>query len=146
MAKQTFAADIAKYGAKVMRNMKAVAGAAIQDVVEPIQTEAQLGRVRGGSPDQGHLPIGNTNDLQNSLVTSINGADAGTGASSYSVGIAGFEVGDVLRFNWNVEYSLAMELGFSAADGTQLFEGYHFVGLNAAKFSDHFDRRAKEIG
>lgn len=146
MAKQTFAADLSKWTERAKLNMKRVAADAIQDVVEPIQTEAQLGRTRGGSPAQGHLPIGHTNDLQNSLVTRINGSDAATGQASYSVGLAQAEIGDYLQFDWSVEYSLAMELGFSSPDGTQLFEGYHFVGINAAKFSEHVERRAKEHG
>lgn len=146
MAKQTFAADISSWCGDTARHMRADTFGAIQDVVEPIQTEAQLGRTRGGSPAQGHLPIGHTNDLQNSLVTRINGGDVATGDASYSVGLAQAEIGDYLQFDWAIEYSLAMELGFSSPDGTQLFEGYHFVGINAAKFSEYVERRAKEHG
>ena len=45
-----------------------------------------------------------------------------------------------MRFTWTQAYALRMELGFKS------FPGWHFVGHNAAQWSDIVERKAKLIG
>jgi len=136
------AVDVAK------ADLKYVATAAIQDVVEAAQT-TQLGVTRGADGfEEGKIPVGLTSDLVNSLVSSVNGSPAGEGESSYDAAILGFEVGDTLSFAWTMEYAMRIEHGFTGTDAlgrSYNQAGRHFVGANAARFPEFVENRAAEV-
>lgn len=148
MAPKTFAASLDQFAVRTAAKMKWVAEQAIQDVVEAAQTP-QVGITVGATSfEEGKIPIGKTGDLQNSLVSGRNGSEAGMGASSYEVAIAGYELGDTLQFAWTMEYAMRIELGFNGTDSlgrTYNQAGRHFVGKNAEEFSTFVAKRAAEV-
>lgn len=145
MGKYAQAAKVCAQARKA--DLKYIAGAAIQDVVEAAQT-TQLGMSRGAeSFEEGKIPVDSA-DLVNSLVSSINGGAGSAGAGSYASVIATFEVGDVMRFEWPMEYALRIEYGFEGTDSlgrTYNVPGRHFVGANIARFSEFVEKRAAEV-
>ena len=136
MAK-TFTADLKRFQTLTAEKMTKVAKDSVQDVLEGAQTTAR-GISVGGTLIPGRIPVA-SGDLVNSLRSEVGGAGT-TGAASYITAIAGFELGEVMRFTWDQSYALAIELGFKTYPGAQ------FVGLNAAQFSSHVERNARLIG
>lgn len=131
---KTFTAQIEAFRDLTLKNMRYVAASAIQDVLEAAQTP-QLAMAQGAtSVEPGKIPV-DTSTLINSLAV-----DGGaTGADAYQVAIAGFEIGDTMRFAWTAPYAMRIEVGW----GT--YAGAHFVGVNAARFSEFVDNRVAEV-
>lgn len=142
MAK-SFTAQLDDIVNMTLRDMRYVASESIQDVVEAAQTPQDSVKVTGGSFEEGKIPV-DSGDLQKSL--SVDGGAAREDA--YSVAIAGYELGDNMRFAWTSEYALRIEAGFTGTDSlgrTYNVPGRHFVGLNAAKFPEFVKARAAEV-
>lgn len=130
---QSFKAQVEEFARLTKKNMRYVASEAIQDVMEAAQTP-QRGVTKGASGfEVGKIPVAEA-DLINSLTS-----EGATGADSYTVAIAGFEIGDVLRFEWTAKHAMAMEAG------TSKVAGRHFVGANARRFSEFVERRVAEV-
>jgi hypothetical protein len=137
-----FSADIRAFRNLTGRRALSATVDAIQDVLEGAQTPQQSVKLTGGSFEVGKIPV-DTSELINSL--EVGGA---VGPDSYVLALAGMELGDYLHFTWTAPHALPMELGYTKTlkDGTQLnVPGRHFVGTNAAKFSEFFARRASEV-
>lgn len=146
MAK-SFAADVAKFAKLTKQNLRYVAVNAIQDVVEAAQTPQPSVKRTGGSFEVGKIPV-DTSELINSLVSGIGAAGGAAGPDSYVVALAGFELGDYMRFNWTAPYALRIEAGFTGTDalGRQYNQaGRHFVGANAARFSEFVMKYAQQV-
>lgn len=138
MAAKTFTAQLEAFRDLTKKNIKYVATAAIQDVLEAAQTP-QLGMTKGAASfEVGKIPVAES-ELINSLTS-----EGSTGPDSYVATIAGMSIGDYLRFSWTAPYAMAMEMGFTAKNGRQI-PGRFFVGANAAKFSEFVDARVKEV-
>lgn len=142
MAK-SFTAQIRNFAKLSKRNMRYVAAASIQDVVEAAQTP-QVGISKGATSFvEGKIPVAE-GDLINSL--SVDGGSPG--AESYVTAIAGFDIGDTMHFAWTEPYAMRIEAGFTGVDslGREYNQaGRHFVGANAARFSDFVKDRVKEV-
>lgn len=141
MAK-SFKAQLDDFAKLTARNMRYVASEAIQDVMEAAQTP-QLGMSKGATSfEVGKIPVAES-DLINSLTS-----EGITGADSYTVAIAGFEIGDVMEFAWTEPYAARIEYGFTGTDklGREYdVPGRHFVGENAAKFPEFVQARIAEV-
>lgn len=135
---KSFTADVKKFAELTKKNMRYVATAAIQDVVEAAQTPQQSVEQTGGSFEIGKIPVRDA-DLINSLASGINGAFGPESADSYVVTIAGYEIGDSMKFAWTAGHALPIEAG------TSKIAGRHFVGFNAAQFSDFVNSRTNEV-
>ena len=133
MAGKSFSAQLADFEQMTVRNLKYVASESIQDVVEAAQTP-QRGIGQGATGFvEGKIPVDNS-ELINSLTS-----EGVKGADSYTVAIAGYEVGDVMSFAWTAPHALAVEAG------TSKMPGRHFVGANARRFPAFVEARAKEV-
>ena len=146
MAK-SFVAQIEAFKGRTLKNMLYVAVNAIQDVMAAAQTpQPGVGRT-GGTFIEGRIPVVSS-DLINSL-TSGKGTSGGTkGALSYTTALAGMELGDRLTFAWTSPYALRIEAGFVGTDSlgrTYNQAGRHFVGKNAARFSEFVAARSREV-
>lgn len=145
---QRFAADISKFRNLTAQKMKAVAINSVQDVLGGAQTTAR-GVSVGGTLIEGRIPVA-SGDLVNSLSSSVGAVGTGSkGSASYVVALAGYELGDIMRFEWTMEYALRIELGYVGTDSAgRTFNqpGWHFVGYNAAQFSEHVDKNARLVG
>lgn len=123
---RTFAADLKQFRNLTRERMVKVVKDSVQDVLQDAQTTA-LGITRGGTLQVGKLPV-DTGQLANSLVSTPNG---GAGSASYVTTVAGYQLGETMRFVWDTEYAMAVEMG------TSTFSGWHFVGANAAKWQEY---------
>ncbi len=142
MAGKSFTAQLAEFEKLTTQNLKYVASESVQDVLEAAQTP-QRGISKGATSFvEGKIPVA-VSDLINSL-TSV-----GTeGAESYTVAIAGYEIGDSMEFAWTAPHAMRMEMGFTGTDslGREYNqEGRHFVGVNARRFPEFVEKRAKEV-
>lgn len=140
---KSFSASIKGFRDLTVRNMRYVAAESIQDVLEAAQTP-QLGMSKGATSFvEGKIPVADA-DLINSL-----SVDGGTpNKESYVTAIAGYELGDNMQFAWTSEYAYRIELGFTGSDalGRQYnVPGRHFVGKNAARFSEFVAARVAEV-
>lgn len=88
-------ADVDMFIGKTLDQMARVAKASIQDTLTMAQTPVAKG---------GDMPV-DTGALRNSLVSQILGGQSSKGADSFMVTLAGFEIGDVARFEWTAEYA-----------------------------------------
>lgn len=125
------------------RNMRYVAAESIQDVVEAAQTPQPSVKRTGGTFIEGKIPVDEA-DLINSL--SVDGG--ATDKDAYSVAIAGYQIGDNMRFAWTSEYALRIEAGFTGEDSlgrSYNVPGRHFVGKNAARFPEFVKKRVAEV-
>lgn len=137
MAKK-FTAQISEFLELTERNKRYVARQAIQDVLERAQTTQPSVKQTGGTFQRGKIPV-DTGDLVNSQTV------AGTsGSDAYTVAIAGYEVGDSLRFAWTAQHALPMELGFTAENGTEV-PGRFFVTDAVAEFEAFVKARVDEV-
>lgn len=131
---QSFLAQLKNIRDMKVRDMRYVAAQSIQDVVEAAQT-TQQGITQGATSfEEGKVPVGLTADLVDSLTS-----DGVQGADSYAVAIAGFEIGDVMHFEWTSDHAIPIEMG------TSKIEGRHFVGANAKRFSEFVKDREAEV-
>ncbi|VDS08874.1 hypothetical protein PARHAE_02059 [Paracoccus haematequi] len=141
MAK-TFTASLAGLCDQAKGNMRHIMRESVQDVLEAAQTPQPKAAIRGGPPEQGKIPV-DTSELINSLTV-----DGAQGADAYVVKIAGMELGDVMEFAWTADHAARIEYGFVGTDslGREYEqEGAHFVGANAARFSEFVEKRAAEV-
>jgi len=129
---KSFTAQLKDIEKMTVKNMRYVAAEAIQDVMEAAMTP-QRGVTKGGTYEQGKIPVAEA-ELINSLTS-----DGIKGADSYTVAIAGFDVGDTMQFAWTAPHAMAVEVG------TSKMQGRHFVGQNARKFPEFVAKRAKEV-
>ena len=135
---KTFRAQVEDFANLTKQNMRYVAASAIQDVMEAAQTPQPSVKRTGGTFEIGKIPV-DTSELINSLTSSVDGAFGAASADSYTVAIAGFEIGDSMQFAWTAPHALAIEAG------TSKIAGRHFVGQNAAMFSQFVDQRVREV-
>lgn len=144
MAPKSFTAQLSDIADLIESDMLYVAKSAISDVVTAAQT-TQIGITQGATGFvEGRIPVGLTAELVNSLTV-----DGATGPESYTVAIAGMQLGDVKRFAWTAPHAMRMEAGFTGTDSlgrSYNQEGRHFVGANAARFSEFVDNRRREVG
>ncbi|NBW14207.1 MAG: hypothetical protein EBR82_40030 [Caulobacteraceae bacterium] len=140
---QTFTASVAGIVERTEAKLRYVAMMAIQDVVEAAQTPQPSVKRTRGRFEVGKIPV-DTSELIQSLTATINGGATQRGQLSYTTVISGFALGDTLTFTWNAAHALPMELGFTARNGRQV-PGRHFVGTNAAKFSEFVAQRVREV-
>lgn len=146
MAKQTFAANIRKHADLTKKQMRRVAIDSFQDVMEGCMTSAR-GITAGGTLIEGRIPVVSS-DLINSLVSSLNGGISSTGPDSYVTTLSGLKLGDSAQFAWTVEYARRVEAGFTGTDEegrTYQQDGWHFVGKNAARFSQIVDANVQKL-
>lgn len=139
-----FVADLREYRDLTVAQMKAVFVDAVTDVLQAAQTSAQ-GITAGGVLIEGRIPVVSS-DLINSLTSGLNGADGTAGAGSYALALAGLEIGDVARFEWTMAYALRIEHGFTGTDelGREYNQpGWQFVGINAARWPEYVEMRAR---
>lgn len=139
---KSFTAQMQDFEDLCLQGMKYVAVESIQDVMEAAQTP-QVGMTRGNpSFVEGKIPVGITSELINSLTSEGN-----QGPASYQVALAGFDIGDYLEFKWTAPHAMRMEVGFVGEDklGRKYnMPGRHFVGKNAARFSEFVYKHAME--
>ena len=139
-----FVADLRKYRDMTVAQMRWVFVNAVFDVLEGAQTSAQ-GITAGGVLIEGRIPVV-SGDLIKSLTASLNGGGGAEGENSYAVVLAGMEIGDVARFEWTTAYALRIEHGFTGTDelGREYNQpGWQFVGINAARWPEYIEARAR---
>ncbi|OAN71092.1 hypothetical protein A8B82_21090 [Sulfitobacter sp. EhC04] len=140
---KTFTAQLKDIRDLTVGGMEYVMRQSISDVLVGAQT-TQIGITQGATSFvEGAIPVGLTAELVNSLTV-----DGSEGADSYVVKIADMEIGDTMSFAWVAPYAHRIEAGFIGTDElgrTYNVPGRHFVGKNAAKFSDHVEARAAEV-
>ena len=139
---KSFTAQIEDFKNLTMRNLKYVMQHSISDVLIAAQT-TQIGIGQGATSFvEGKIPV-DKSILVNSLTV-----DGASGPDSYTVAIANMEPGDVKRFAWTAPYAHRIEVGFTGDDSlgrTYNVPGRHFVGVNAAKFSEFVKERVAEV-
>ena len=142
MARYNFA-NLGDWADATEAKMKYVMKSSITDVLVAAQT-TQIGITQGATSFvEGKIPVGDTAELVNSLTV-----DGATGPDAYVVAIAGMQIGDYKRFGWTALYAHRIEVGFVGTDSlgrTYNQAGRHFVGANAAKFSDFVTNRIAEV-
>jgi hypothetical protein len=111
MSNKVFLADVDVFIGKTLDQMTRVARQSIDDVVAIAQTPVAKG---------GNMPV-DTGALRNSLVSQIIGGSSNEGADSYMVTIAGFEIGDIARFEWSASYARARHYMVGVGQGGGLW-------------------------
>jgi len=133
MARYNFA-DLGAWADATEAKMNFVMKSSISDVLVAAQT-TQIGITQGATSFvEGKIPVGDTAELVNSLTV-----DGATGPDAYVVAIAGMQIGDYKRFGWTAPHAMHVEVG------TSKMAGRHFVGKNAAKFSEFVAARVAEV-
>jgi hypothetical protein len=105
MAK-SFSAQIQQFRDKVDKRLTFVLQHSFEQVMEIAQTTKGAG---------GNLPF-EWGFLRGSLVSYVNGSQAGKGEDSYTVAIQGVEWGDEVSSFWTVAYARRMNYGFTGTD------------------------------
>lgn len=136
MAK-TFTADLKRFRDLSVEKMERIVRNSVQDVLQGAQTTAR-GVSVGGTLQPGKIPVA-SGDLVNSLVSSVASGGESVGAASYVVAISGYEIGAPMRFAWTMDYAIHVEMGFKS------FPGWHFLGLNAARWPDYVEANARLV-
>jgi len=135
---KSFEAQLKDFATMTEANLNYVMKSSITDVLVAAQT-TQIGIGQGATSFvEGKIPV-DTAELVNSLT--VDGAE---GPESYVVAIAGMRIGDVKRFAWTADHALPMEVGWTTSRGT-VVPGRHFVGKNAARFSQFVAKYAREV-
>lgn len=112
----SFTAQIKAFTERSKEKIEAVVKQSAQEVFSIAQTPIAQG---------GRMPK-DTGFLQGSLVSEINGAVVGEGTDSYTLAIAGMEIGDVVFAGWTAKYARHQEYGAQGRAG-------NFFMLNAAQ-------------
>jgi hypothetical protein len=139
---KTFAAQVSAQVAQSEKKLEYIAKNAIQDVVQAAQTSQPSASRTGGTFIEGKIPV-LSGDLRNSLISG-----GISGPESYALAIAGFEIGEELKFSWTAPHALRIELGFKGTDAlgrTYNQAGRHFVSANADRFPTFVEARASEV-
>lgn len=111
-----FTAQIVAFAEDAKRKMELVVKQSAQDVGDIAQTPVAKG---------GNMPV-DTGFLRNSLVAGLNGSTSLSGPDSYTLAIAGAELGDSIFFGWTANYARFVEYGTQGRAG-------RFFMLNAAQ-------------
>lgn len=146
MGNRKFIADLNKYRDLTVAQMRWVFVNAAIDVLADAQTSA-TGITAGGVLIEGRIPVV-SKDLISSLTSGLNGGGGATGAESYSLALAGLEIGDTAQFEWTMEYALRVHEGFTGTDslGRQFNQpGWQWVAVNAAKWPQKVEARSRQI-
>jgi len=142
MARYNFA-DLGAWADATEAKMNYVMKSSISDVLVAAQT-TQIGITQGATSFvEGKIPVGDTAELVNSLTV-----DNAEGPDAYVVAIAGMQIGDYKRFGWTADHAHRIEVGFVGTDSlgrTYNQAGRHFIGVNAAKFSEFVAKRVAEV-
>ncbi|CAB4137321.1 hypothetical protein UFOVP317_27 [uncultured Caudovirales phage] len=125
-----FIADVERFGRLTVEKMLRVAKQSTDDVVREAQTPVAKG---------GNMPV-DTGVLRNSLVTEVNGVEAGVGADSFVLGIAQLQLGDVLTVAWTADYAIPRHYMVGVGQGGGLWRD-----KAAAKWSGIVDKNARAI-
>lgn len=115
----TFTAQVKVFTDRAKEKMETVVKQSAQEVFSIAQTPKAQG---------GRMPV-DTGTLWGSLMMSLNGAQVGAGKDSYTLAIAGYELGDTIFGGWGgpaASYALHMEYGTSKTLG-------NFYMLSAAQ-------------
>ena len=91
--------------------------AVLKDATQSVVAVAQVSRDKGC-----RMPV-ITNNLRNSLQSSIAGGASGQGEESYILVAAGMKGGDVATFTWTAEYAAAVNNGNRGRPGAHFVEG-----------------------
>lgn len=131
MSNKQFIADVGRWTGKIAPEaMLKVAKQSTDDVVRIAQR-----RVADGGP----MPI-DTGTLRNTLVTELNGAKVGEGADSYTLGIAGLQLGDVLTVAWTADYAIPRHYMVGVGQGGGLWRD-----LAAAQWQNVVQGNARRV-
>lgn len=131
---KSFTAQLKDISTMTEANINYVMKSSITDVLVAAQT-TQIGITQGATSFvEGKIPVGETAELVNSLTV-----DGATGPDAYVVAIAGMKIGDYMRFGWTAPHAMHVEVG------TSKMAGRHFVGKNAARFSQFVAKYAAEV-
>lgn len=140
---KSFTAQMRSFAEIKKHDMRYVAMESFQDVLEGAQTPQRGMSVGATSFVEGKIPVAE-GDLINSL--SVDGG--ATDKDSYITAIAGFTIGQDMRFAWTAPHAMKMEQGFTGTDASgneYNQQGRHFVGKNAARFQEFVDKHVKEV-
>ena len=140
-----FSAQMEDIARLTERQLKAVIADSVQDVLEAAQTPQPSVKRTGGSFEVGKIPV-DEGDLIQSLEIGFNAAYQQTGGA-VALSAAAFSLGDTINARWTAAHALRIELGFSGADSlgrTYSQEGRHFLGHNAARWSEFVAANAKK--
>lgn len=143
----TFIASIQNFEKFTAQNLRYIAAESVQDVMESAMRPQPGVDRTGGTFEVGKIPVV-SGDLIRSLRSSIGNGGGEMGKTSYIAVIAGMDPHDVLTFEWTMEYAARIEFGFTGTDElgrTYNQPGRHFVGANAARFSEFVERNAAEV-
>ena len=135
---KTFHAQLQDFANLTKKNIRYVATNAISDVVEAAQVPQVSAKRTYGPFQEGKIPV-DTGALRKSLISGANGSFGPQSEDSYAVALAGYDLGDYMRFGWTAPYAMAVEAG------TGRMAGRHFVGKNAARFSAFVEKYAREV-
>lgn len=135
---KSFTASVAQFSNLTKQNLRYVAVNSIQDVVEAAQTPQPSVKRTSGAFEVGKIPV-DTAELINSLASGADGAFGPPSSDSYVAAIAGYDLGDYMRFAWTAPYAIHVEVG------TSKMAGRHFVGVNAARFSEFVMKYAAQV-
>lgn len=139
----TFIASIQNFEKFTTQNLRYIAAESVQDVMEHAMRPQPSVKRTGGTFEIGKIPV-DTSDLIRSLRSSVGTGGGAMGETSYIAVIAGMDPHDVLTFEWTAKHAAPMEFGFTTKSGTTV-PGRHFVGANAARFSEFVERNAAEV-
>lgn len=128
----TFAAQVKNANERSKETLRKIAATAIQDVMSDAQTPVAMG---------GNMPV-DTGFLRNSLASSLNGSDMGSGPDSYALALAGMKLGDTVRFSWTAEYAAIRH--YKPEDFGQ--GGGMWRDKAAQRFQSHVDAAAARFG
>ena len=112
MAKYTFA-TLDQWTLKTEKRIDAV----LKDSTQTVIRTAQKTKAKGG-----RMPV-ITNNLRDSLESSIAGGAKGDGEESYILVAGNMEGGDLATFVWRAEYSAAVNNGRDGRPGAHFVEG-----------------------
>ena len=130
MAKSFFA-QLSEIADRTEDRMLRVAQASIQDVMTIAQTTVAQG---------GNMPV-DTGFLRNSLVSSLDGSDVAKGPDSYTLAIAGMQLGQPMQFAWTAEdYAIPRHYAVGVGQGGGLWRD-----LAAAQWQDIVTKNAKAV-
>lgn len=142
-----FGTQLGVFRKKGIRNMRLVAALAIRDVAEAMQTPQTSAKFTGGAFVVGKIPV-LSSELRESLVSSKNGGSGLRGSTSYLAVTTDLQMGDVIRFMYDNEYGIRVELGFRGTDSlgrTYRQAGRLFVTTAAKRFREFLAQRAAEV-
>jgi hypothetical protein len=124
-----FIADIDAAVKLTQDKMLRAAKGALQDTIRVAQRTVA---------DGGQMPV-DTGFLRNSLVVELNGAQVGSGADSYILGLSALQLGDVFQVAWTADYAVPRHYMVGVGQGGGLWRDHaaqqwkRLVAQNAAR-------------